>query len=281
MREIASAENPHADKQAAERNRERPQSDQEGTFRGAREGAFAHQRPEACDGHETRKERPEKILAIGMIGYIEKPERGERAEDGAECVHQALETECAAVGVGWSVSGQKRLARRGAHAATKPGSGAADKHLVGVRSQTERCRAQRRKRVAKYGEGLAALHPVGVVAGDELCDTRQTVGHALDDPEPRRPCANRCKKSRQHRRGCFVAPVAKQAGEANAKNGAAEPGLFFCGLWHRRAVYRTSRPVPGGLCHSETLLEMSGDGLPPSASHLQPGLAAKAAENGE
>src|SRR2546430_12765017 len=37
---------------------------------------------------------------------------------------------------------------------------------------------------------------------------------AFDGAEPGRPCANRSKKSRQNRRGCFVAPDAKQAGEA-------------------------------------------------------------------
>src|SRR5437667_1460813 len=91
MREIAGSENPHADKQAAEVNRERLQSEQEGTLRGGGQGPFAHQQPEACHGDEARKERPEKNLAIGMIGHTEKPERGERADDGAERVHQALE----------------------------------------------------------------------------------------------------------------------------------------------------------------------------------------------
>src|SRR2546430_13769584 len=119
MREIAGSENPHADKQAAEVNRERLQSEQEGTLRGGGQGPFAHQQPEACHGDEARKERPEKNLAIGMIGHTEKPERGERADDGAERVHQALETEGAAVGVGWNVRGQKRFPRRGAHAAAK------------------------------------------------------------------------------------------------------------------------------------------------------------------
>src|SRR5438034_3251456 len=137
MREIAGSENPHADKQAAEVNRERLQSEQEGTLRGGGQGPFAHQQPEACHGDEARKERPEKNLAIGMIGHTEKPERGERADDGAERVHQALETEGAAVGVGWNVRGQKRFPRRGAHAAAKPGSDASEKHLVGARSRSE------------------------------------------------------------------------------------------------------------------------------------------------
>src|SRR5206468_2028923 len=75
--------------------------------------------------------------------------------------------------------------------------------------------------------------------GDELRETRETVGDAFDGAEPGRPCANRSKKSRQNRRGCFVAPVAKQAGEANAQNGAVEPGLFLCGLGHKGAVYTT------------------------------------------
>src|SRR2546429_607887 len=47
MREIAGSENPHADKQAAEVNRERLQSEQEGTLRGGGQGPFAHQQPEA------------------------------------------------------------------------------------------------------------------------------------------------------------------------------------------------------------------------------------------
>src|SRR5256884_2063520 len=38
MREIAGSENPHADKQAAEVNRERLQSEQEGTLRGGGQG---------------------------------------------------------------------------------------------------------------------------------------------------------------------------------------------------------------------------------------------------
>src|SRR6266576_2403780 len=79
--------------------------------------------------------------------------------------------------------------------------------------------------------------------GDELRETRETVGDAFDGAEPGRPCANRSKKSRQNRRGCFVAPVAKQAGEANAQNGAVEPGLFLCGLGHKGAVYTTFTSV--------------------------------------
>src|SRR2546429_3438387 len=74
--------------------------------------------------------------------------------------------------------------------------------------------------------------------GDELRETRETVGDAFDGAEPGRPCANRSKKSRQNRRGCFVAPVAKQAGEANAQNGAVEPGLFLCGLGQDRKSTR-------------------------------------------
>src|SRR2546430_3844534 len=72
MREIAGSENPHADKQAAEVNRERLQSEQEGTLRGGGQGPFAHQQPEACHGDEARKERPEKNLAIGMIGHTDR-----------------------------------------------------------------------------------------------------------------------------------------------------------------------------------------------------------------
>src|SRR5207253_6537804 len=75
--------------------------------------------------------------------------------------------------------------------------------------------------------------------GDELRETRETVGDAFDGAEPGRPCANRSKKSRQNRRGCFVAPVAKQAGEANAQNGAVEPGVVLCGRGRRGGGYTT------------------------------------------
>src|SRR5438046_2493452 len=72
---------------------------------------------------------------------------------------------------------------------------------------------------------------------DELCETGEPVSDAFDRTEPRGTGAKRREEGRQDC-GCgFVAPVAEQAGEAHAENGAVEPGWFFCGLRHEEAVY--------------------------------------------
>ena len=67
---------------------------------------------------------------------------------------------------------------------------------------------------------------------DELGKTREAVSDAFYGTEPRRAGANRGKKGGQDRRCRFVAPVAKQTGEADTEDCAVEPGLFFWGVGH-------------------------------------------------
>src|SRR6266581_5521335 len=79
--------------------------------------------------------------------------------------------------------------------------------------------------------------------GDQLRETREAISDAFDRAQPGGARANRGKESGQHCGGRFVAPVTEQAGEANAKHGAVEPGLLFCGVGHKEAVYSCQSTV--------------------------------------
>src|SRR5713226_2787980 len=114
-----------------------------------RDRALAHQQPEGCNSDQAWKKRPEKNFAVRMAGRFEEPKGAEWAGDGAERVHQAFETERAAIGVRRNVSGQKRFPRGGTDAAPKPGPGASQEHLIGVTCQSERRGAQRGESVAE------------------------------------------------------------------------------------------------------------------------------------
>jgi hypothetical protein len=87
------------------------------------------------------------------------------------------------------------------------------------------------------------LQAIGVMARSQLRETRESIGDALDNAESRRARPNRGKKRRQYC-GCrFVAPVAEKAGEADAEDGAIQPGLFFWRVSHGIAVYRRERSI--------------------------------------
>src|SRR5215467_8969444 len=126
MGKVSGAENPNTNQQAAERNRKRLQTQQEGTLRPTCDGALADQQPKGSDGYEAGKKCPEKNFAVRVIGGLEKPERGDRAKDGAESVHKAFEAEGATVGAGRNVSGEQGFFCWRTHAAAEPGSGATE-----------------------------------------------------------------------------------------------------------------------------------------------------------
>src|SRR5882762_4581902 len=106
--------------------------------------------------------------------------------------------------------------------------------MIGVGCEGEGRRRKRGEGVAKYGEWLSAFQAIGVVACGKLCEAGEPVGDAFDGAEPDRACADGGQESREHGCGGFVAPV---AGEADAEDGAVEPGLFFRGVGHGKAVY--------------------------------------------
>src|SRR5205085_1190616 len=199
--------------------------------------------PKGGNGHKAGKERPEKHFAERMIGHIEKPERGERADDGAKCVHQALKAKCATVGVWRHVSREQGFPCGGTHAASEPGSGASHQHVVGLRGKSERRGRNRGECVTKHCKRFAMFQSVRVMPGDEFRETRQPVGDAFDRSEPCRARANRREKRGQDRGRGLMAPVAEQTGEPDTEHGAIEPGLFVCGFGHKQAVYRCPSAV--------------------------------------
>src|SRR5689334_14192615 len=96
---------------------------------------------------------------------------------------------------------------------------------------------------------------------DELRETRKSVGDAFDGPEPRWSSANRREECRQERCRGFVAPVAEQAGQTDAKHSAVEPGLLFSSFRHEGAVYRPRTTIkssenkrPNDRVHAEDYL---------------------------
>src|SRR6266853_1748387 len=140
VREITCTEDAYTYEQPAEGKRQRLQTEDKGSLRAGGDGPLADEQPESRDGHEAGQKRPEKNFAVGMAGGFEQPERGERARDGAYRVHQAFETEGAAVGVRRDVGGEQ-----------------AKEYMIGVRREGERRRGKRGEGVAKYGERLSAF----------------------------------------------------------------------------------------------------------------------------
>jgi len=132
MREIACAEDADSHKEATEGNGECAKAVEERGSWFRFEGAFANQKPERGDGDKTREKSPKKNIAIGMMSGFKKPESGERAGDGADGVHEALEAEGAAVGAGRNIGGEKSFFCGRAKAASEPGGDAGEKDVIRV-----------------------------------------------------------------------------------------------------------------------------------------------------
>src|SRR5467141_2787602 len=237
VREIAGAEDAYAYEQSPEGKRQRPQTEDKGSLWAGGDGPLADEQPESRDGDKAGQKRPEKNFVVGMPSGFEQPERGEGARDGAYRVHQAFETEGAAVGVRRHVGGEQGFLRGRADTAAQPCGDAAEEHMIGMGCEGERRRGKRGEGVAKYGEGLSAFQAIGVVACGKLCEAGEPVGDALDGAEPDWARADGGQESREHGCGGFVAPVAEEAGQSDAEDGAVEPGLFFRGVGHGKAVY--------------------------------------------
>src|SRR5712692_1807615 len=172
-----------------------------------------------------------------MSRSFEQPERGEGADNRADGVHQAFQAESAAVGVGRDVGGEEGFLRGRADSAAKPCGSAAEKDMVGLRGEGEGGGRKRGEGVPKYGEWFSLLQPVGEMSSRQFCEAGETVGNAFDGAEPGRSRANGREERRQDCRGGFVAPVAEEAGEADAKDGAVEPGGFRRSFGHGAVVY--------------------------------------------
>src|ERR1700676_4857820 len=86
------------------------------------------------------------------------------------------------------------------------------------------------------------------MARGKLRETREPVGDPLDNAEPGRSRSSRREKSRQDRRGSFMAPVAKKAGEAHAEDRTIHPGLLFWSANHGSAVYSRKFSIQREMC---------------------------------
>src|SRR5437588_10230466 len=104
--------------------------------------------------------------------------------------------------------------------------------MISVGREREGSRRKSGESIAKNGGWLAALQAIGEMAGGEFSEAGESVGDAFNRAKPRRACANGREKRGQHSGGGFVAPVAEQACEADAENGAVAPGLFGRGILH-------------------------------------------------
>jgi hypothetical protein len=237
MRKITDAENAYTKKQSAERRRQRFQSQKKRAFGVRGNGPLLHKQPERADGYKAGNQRPKKDFAVRMASCFEQPKRRKRANDGAKRVHQSLEAKRPAVCLGSNIRSKQRLSRRRPHAAAEPRSGSANQEMIGMRCESKRRRAKRRDQVSENCERLAAFQPVRIIACSKLRKARKAVSHSFDGPKPRGPRANHREKRGQDRCCRFVAPIAKETGEADAENGAVEPGLFFCRFGHSEAVY--------------------------------------------
>ena len=104
--------------------------------------------------------------------------------------------------------------------------------MIRMRGERERRRRESGEGIAKNGERLTALQAIGEVARGKLCEAGESVGNAFDGAKPRGTRTDGGEKRWEHG-GCgFMAQVAEQAGEADAEDGAVEPGLFGRGILH-------------------------------------------------
>jgi len=129
-----------------------------------------------------------------MAGGFEEPERGERTGDGADGVHEAFQTEGAAVSSRWHIGGEQRFLSGRADAASQPRGDAAEEHMVGMGCKRERCCRESGEGIAKDGKRLAMLQAIGVVACGEFGEAREAVGDAFDGAKPGGTCADGCEK---------------------------------------------------------------------------------------
>ena len=79
------------------------------------------------------------------------------------------------------------------------------------------------KSVAESGERLPFFQMIGVMARAQLGEAGKSVGDAFDRSEPRGACANRGQERRENRGSDFVAPIAEEAGDADADDSAVQP----------------------------------------------------------
>ncbi|MDX6718449.1 MAG: hypothetical protein QOJ63_703 [Solirubrobacteraceae bacterium] len=135
-------------------------------------------------------------------------ERQQRAADGAQVVHRALEAVGAPVRGGRHDVRQQRVARRDAQPARCPRAGAQHPHLPRRGGRADQARQHRGRRVAADGGGLPSLRIVGERAAREARGAGEAVRDTLDDAERRGGCAERARQqARQQRRRDLVAEV--------------------------------------------------------------------------
>jgi len=232
--EIAGTEDAYREKKFAERGGQGLQAVEKRLFFFAGDGTLANQQPEAGDGEQSGNERVEKNFAVGVVGGLEKPQRGERAQNRAERVHETFETEGAAVGTRRNIGGEKSFFGGRADAAAEPGGGAGCEDLQCVCGEAERRGGDGGESIAENCERLPVLEAVGVMTGGEFGEAGKAVSGAFDDAEPGRAGSDDGEESRQDGSSGFVAPIGKQRGKADAQNGAVEPAICGFRLGHER-----------------------------------------------
>ena len=95
-----------------------------------------------------------------------------------------------------------------------------------MRSESKRSRRKCGEGVAKNGERFSALQAIREMTGGKFCETGESVRDAFDRAKPYRARTNRGEKRGEHGGGGFVTPIAEEAGETDAEDGAVEPTLL-------------------------------------------------------
>jgi hypothetical protein len=122
----------------------------------------------------------------------DEPGGEQRSDDGAEVVARTFEAVGAPVGPRLRERGEQRVTSGGAYAAGRPGRRAGDPDLPHRRRRAERARGDGGDDVAACGHAAAAFGLVCERPGDELGDSRESVGDAFDEAErPRRGAKGR------------------------------------------------------------------------------------------
>src|SRR5215472_1861969 len=100
--------------------------------------------------------------------------------------------------------------------------------MHGMGSKRERRGGERGEYIAQGRQRFASFQAIRIVAGAEFRKTRQSIGDSFDRTKPGGPRPDGRKKGWQKGGGDFVAPVAEQTSQANAKHGTVKPACTSC-----------------------------------------------------
>ncbi len=172
-------------------------------------------------GHHREQHRPTGA------DEDDQEEGQQRAGDGAQVVHRALEAVGAPVGRRLGHVREQSIARRHPQPSRGPGCDPKQGRLPDRACEADQGSQHGRPDVAAGGHAPASLRVVGQSSAEEAGTAGGPVCETFDEAERSGRSAQGCRQEAgQDRRGDFVAGVCQEAGQADPKNAGRKPGAL-------------------------------------------------------